>query len=158
MKCYNIEHRLIGLYFFFFCELRRNPQVSNLVCFFSELLFSIKKIRKNKIIEVQRSDLVGQYLGSSTEKKCAKIDEARGGVLFVDEAYRLIPSAGGKDFCREAIEELMAVMEDGDTVMIFAGYEKEMDKFLDVNPGLRSRIYRKFIFPDYSTDELQQIF
>ena len=75
----------------------------------------------------------------------------------MDEAYRLIPSAGGKDFDREAIEELMAVMEDGDPVMIFAGYEKEMDKFLDVSPGLRSRIYRKFIFPNYSTDELQQI-
>ena len=126
--------------------------------FFSELLFSIKKIRKNKIIEVQRSDLVGQYLGPSTEKTRAKIDEARGGVLFMDEAYRLIPSAGGKDFGREAIEELMAVMEDGDPVMIFAGYEKEMDKFLDVNPGLRSRTYRKFIFQDYFTDELHQIF
>ena len=52
----------------------------------------------------------------------------------------------------------MAVMKDGDPVMIFAGYEKEMDKFLNVNPGLRSRIYRKLVFPDYSTDELQQIF
>lgn len=49
-------------------------------------------------------------------------------------------------------------MKDGDPVMIFAGYEKEMDKFLNVNPGLRSRIYRKLVFPDYSTDELQQIF
>ena len=49
-------------------------------------------------------------------------------------------------------------MKDGDPVMIFAGYEKKKDKFLDVNPGLRSRIYRKFVFPDYSTDELQQIF
>lgn len=49
-------------------------------------------------------------------------------------------------------------MNEGDPVMIFAGYEKEMDKFLNVNPGLRSRIYRKFVFPDYSTDELQQIF
>ena len=94
---------------------------------------------------MQRSDLVGQYLGSTTEKTKAKIMEARGGVLFVDEAYRLIPTAG-KDFGREAIEELMAVMEDGDPVMIFA------------NPGLRSRIYRKFVFPDYSTDELGEIF
>ena len=76
----------------------------------------------------------------------------------MDEAYRLIRSAGGKDFGREAIEELMTVMEDGNPIMIFAGYEKEMDKFLNVNPGPRSGIYRKFIFPDYSTDELQQIF
>ena len=52
----------------------------------------------------------------------------------------------------------MVVMKDGDPVMIFAGYEKEMDKFPKVNPGLRSGMYRKFVFPDYSTDELQQIF
>lgn len=109
-------------------------------------------------MEVQRSDLVGQYLGLTTEKTKAKIQEARGGVLFIDEAYRLIPAAGGKDFGREAIEELMAVMEQGDPVMIFAGYEKEMGKFLNVNPGLRSRIYRKFVFPDYSVSELGEIF
>ena len=100
---------------------------------------------------------MGQYLGSTTEKTKAKIMEARGGVLFVDEAYRLIPTAG-KDFGQEAIEELMAVMEEGDPVMIFAGYEKPMEKFLNVNPGLRSRIYRKFVFPDYSTEELGEIF
>ena len=93
--------------------------------FFSELPFSIKKIRKNKIVEVQRSDVVGQYLGSSTEKTRAKIDEAWGGVLFLDEAYRLIPSARGKDFGREAIEELMALIEDSDPIMIFARYEKQ---------------------------------
>ena len=55
------------------------------------------RIKKNKIVEVQRSDLTGQYLGSTTEKTKEKILEARGGVLFIDEAYRLIPSAGGKD-------------------------------------------------------------
>ena len=107
---------------------------------------------------MQRTDLVGQYLGSTTEKTKSKITEARGGVLFVDEAYRLIPTAGGKDFGREAIEELMAVMELGDPVMIFAGYEKEMGKFLKVNPGLRSRIYRTFTFPDYTLRELGEIF
>ena len=109
-------------------------------------------------MEVQRSDLVGQYLGSTTEKTKAKIQEARRGVLFIDEAYPLIPAAGDKDFGRKAIEELMVVMEQGDPVMIFAGYEKEMGKFLNVNPGLRSRIYRKFVFPDYSIVELGEIF
>lgn len=73
----------------------------------------------------------------------------------MDEASHLIPS---EDFGQAAIEELMAVMEDGYPVMIFAGYDKKMDKVLDVNPGLRSRIYRKFVFIEYSTDELQQIF
>ena len=81
-------------------------------------------------MEVQRSDLTGQYFGSTTDKKKEKILEARGGVLFIDEAYRLIPSAGGKDFGCEAIEELMAVMEDGDPVMIFAGYADKMEKSL----------------------------
>ena len=121
----------------------------------SELLFNISKIKRNKIIELQRSDLVGQYLRSTTEKVRAKTDEAWGEVLFVDGAYHLIPR---EDFGEEAIEELMAVMEDGYPIMIFAGYEKKMDKVLDINPGLRSRIYRKFVFLDYSTDELQQIF
>ena len=109
-------------------------------------------------MEVQRPDLIGQYLGSATEKTKQKLVEARGDVLFIDEAYRLIPTAGGKDFGREAIEELMAVMEDGNPVMIFAGYKDKMEKFLNVNPGLRSRIYRKFTFLDYSTDELGEIF
>lgn len=73
----------------------------------------------------------------------------------MDKAYHLIPS---EDSGQVAIKELMAVMEDGYPIMTFAGYEKKMDKVLDVNPGLRSRIYRKFVFLDYSTDELQQIF
>ena len=84
--------------------------------------------------------------------------EARGGVLFIDKAYQLIPSAGGRDFGHEAIEELMVLMEDGDPVMIFAGYADKMEKFLNVNPGLRSLIYRNFVFPDYSTEELDKIF
>ena len=112
----------------------------------SELLFNIGKIKRNNIIELQRSDLVGQYLRSTTEKTRANTDEAWGGVLFVDKAYHLTPS---EDYGQEAIEELMAVMEDGYPIMIFAGYEKKTDKVLDVNPGLRSRIYRKFVFLDY---------
>ena len=102
-------------------------------------------------MEVQRPDLI-----ISTEKK-QKIVEAPGDVLFIDEAYRLIPTTGGKDFGREAIEELMAVMEDGNPVII-ARYKDKMEKFLNVNPGLRSRIYRKFTFLDYTTDELGEMF
>ena len=75
------------------------------------------------------------------------IMEECGSILFVDEAYRLIPTAG-KDFGWEAIEERMAFMEE-DPVMIFAGREKTLEKFLNVTLGLRSHIYRKFIFPDY---------
>ena len=75
------------------------------------------------------------------------IMEECGSILFVDEAYRLIPTAG-KNFGWEPIEELMALMEE-DPVMIFAGHEKTLEKFLNVTQGLRSHIYRKFIFPDY---------
>lgn len=107
-------------------------------------------------MEVQRSALVGGHVGETALKTKAKIDEARGGVLFVDEAYRL--AGTGNDFGPEAIEELMAAMEKGDPVMIFAGYEKEMEKFCKVNPGLNSRIYKTFAFPDYSTEELAKMF
>ena len=88
-------------------------------------------------MEVQRSDLIGQYLGSTTQKTKEKILEARGGVLFIDKAYGLIPSAGGKDFGREAMVELMAVMEAGNPDMVFTEYADKMEKFLNVNPGHR---------------------
>lgn len=95
----------------------------------SDLLYSLKKIKKRKVIEVQRGDLVGQYLGSTEEKTSAKIKEAKGGVLFVDEAYRLTPRSTSEDYGRIAINQLMAVMEKGDPVMIFAGYPAEMKEF-----------------------------
>ena len=85
-----------------------------------------------------------------SDKIKAKIVEARGGFLFVDEAYRLIQTAA-KHFGQEAIKELMALMEGQDPVMIFFGCEKLMKKFLNMNPGLRSQIYRKFVFADYFT-------
>ena len=89
-------------------------------------------------MEGQRPDLIGQYLGSTTEKTNQKLMEARDDVLFIDEAYQLIPTAGGKDFGCEAIEELMAVMEDGNPVMIFARYKNKMEKFLHVKKEIFS--------------------
>ena len=100
---------------------------------------------------------MGQYLGSTEEKTSAKIKEAKGGVLFVDEAYRLTPRSTGVDYGRIAINQLMAVMEKGDPVMIFAGYPAEMKEFLSVNPGLTSRIKYKFTFPNYSVQEMATI-
>ncbi|XP_068739351.1 uncharacterized protein [Montipora capricornis] len=84
-----------------------------------DLLYSLKKIKKRKVIEVQTGDLVGQYLGSTEEKTSATIKEAKGGVVFVDEAYRLTPRSTSVDYGRIAINQLMAVMEKGDQVMIF---------------------------------------
>ena len=88
------------------------------------------------------------------------VEAAYCGVVFIDEAYHLIPSSlGGKDFRHEVVEELMSVMETGDPVKIFAGHEKKMQEFLLVNPGLRSHVYRYFIFPGcYTVQELGEIF
>ncbi|CAH3172943.1 unnamed protein product [Porites evermanni] len=122
-----------------------------------ELLYSIRKIKKRKVVEVQRGDLVGQFLGSTEEKTANKIEEAKRGVLFVDEAYRLTPRSSGTDYGRIAINQLMAAMEKGDPVMIFAGYPAEMKDFLNSNPGLKSRIKYKFNFTDYSVSELATI-
>lgn len=109
------------------------------------------------MVEVQRGDLVGQYIGSTEDKTAAKIKEATGGVLFVDEAYRLTPRSETVDYGRIAINQLMAAMEKGDPVMIFAGYPKEMSEFVKANPGLNSRIKYKFDFNDYSVPELGEI-
>ena len=87
-----------------------------------------------------------------------KINEAKGGVLFVDEAYRLTPPRSDSiDYGRVPINQLMAAMEQGDPVMIFAGYVSELTKFFNSNLGLKSRIKYKFTFPDYSVAELEQI-
>mgnify|MGYP002260306694 FL=1 len=90
----------------------------------------MRKIKKRKVVEVQRGDLVGQFLGSTEEKTVNKINEAKGGVLFVDEAYRLTPRSSNVDYGRIAINQLMAAMEKGDPVMFFAGYPNEMKEFL----------------------------
>ena len=110
-------------------------------------------------MKVQRSNLVCQYLGSTTRKMRDVVEAAYCGVVFIDEAYHLIPSSlGGKDFRHEVVEELMSVMETGDPVKIFAGHEKKMQEFLLVNPGLRSHVYRYFILPHYTVQELGQMF
>ena len=119
----------------------------------TDLLFALKYIKKKKVTEVQRGDLVGQYVGGTEAKCTAKIKQSRGGVLFIDEAYRLTPRTES-DYGRIVINQLMASMEKGDPVMIFAGYKMEMQQFLQVNPGLKSRIKYHFDFPDYSVNEL----
>ena len=110
------------------------------------------------MVEVQEGDLTGQFLGSTEEKTANKIEEAKGGVVFVDKAYPLTPRSSGTDYGRIAINQLMAAMQKGDAVMIFAGYPAKMTDFLNSNPGLKSRIKYKFNFPDYSVSELATIF
>ena len=148
-------------------------------------------LRRGHLVEVQRSDLVAGAIGQTALKTKAKIDEAKGGVLFVDEAYTLAPGSGGgrgggggnrnggagggggggggessggadlalsaKDFGREAINEIMSVMNDGDPVVIFAGYADDMERFVGANAGLFRRIDVRYDFANYSCAELAAI-
>ena len=113
------------------------------------------------LVETDRSGLVGEYLGHSALKTSKVIDAARGGVLFVDEAYALAGDAreGADRFAHEALATLVRAMEDhrDDLVVILAGYPHEMRRLLDVNPGLESRIGATIDFPDYTDPELIQI-
>jgi SpoVK/Ycf46/Vps4 family AAA+-type ATPase len=109
----------------------------------------------DKVTEVSRSDLVGEYLGQSAPKAKKKFAEAKGGVLFIDEAYELANDQFGK----EALVQLMQDMENNrdDTVVIMAGYPKEMDRLKKANPGLKSRVPKTLTFNNYDAQALEKI-
>ncbi len=117
-------------------------------------------LRNGHVIEVDRSGLVGQYIGETAQKTNKVIDEAVGGLLFIDEAYSLKKEANQQDFGQEAIEVLIKRMEEAESefVVIVAGYPEEMNSFINSNPGLKSRFTHFFQFDDYSPDELIEIF
>ncbi len=124
------------------------------------ILYENEILPTDRMVEVDRSGLVSQYFGATAEKTKQVIASAMGGVLFVDEAYALGSSdVGNSDYGREAINTLVKAMEDsrGKLCVIFAGYKNEMEKMLNVNPGMRSRIPFVMVFPDYSRQELQEI-
>ncbi|MFI5172222.1 MAG: AAA family ATPase, partial [Chitinophagales bacterium] len=117
-------------------------------------------LKRSDVTEVGRVDLVAEYIGQTAPKTKAAIDRARGGILFIDEAYALSDRGDdGKDFGKEVIEVLIKEMSDGpgDTAIIYAGYPKEMRDFLNSNPGLSSRVNQVINFPDYNPDELMAI-
>jgi SpoVK/Ycf46/Vps4 family AAA+-type ATPase len=117
-------------------------------------------LSKGHVYEVDRVDLVGEYIGQTAPKVKEAIEKARGGVLFIDEAYALARvNDDTKDFGREVIEILVKEMSNGkgDMAVIVAGYPKEMKYFLDSNPGLKSRFKQFFKFDDYLPQELQEI-
>ncbi|HYG51189.1 MAG TPA: AAA family ATPase [Flavobacteriales bacterium] len=117
-------------------------------------------VTKGHVVEVDRADLVAEYIGQTAPKVKKVIDKARGGILFIDEAYSLHRGDDdSKDFGREVIEIVMKEMSDGkgDLAVIVAGYPKEMTGFLNSNPGLKSRFNHYFHFDDYMPDELMAI-
>lgn len=125
-----------------------------------DIFFAMGILPNGQVVEVDRSALVGQYIGETAQKTEKVISDAIGGVLFIDEAYTLIKKGGGQDFGQEAIDILLKRMEDrkGEFVVIAAGYPEEMESFLNSNPGLKSRFTQTFVFEDYSPDELVIIF
>ena len=122
------------------------------------LLHGLGFLNRGHLVEAERADLVGEYIGHTAARTRDLIARATGGVLFIDEAYSL-NRGGDKDFGREATDVLVKAMEDRRSafVVILAGYRDEMDRFLRSNPGLRSRTPLQMDFPDYSLDELLRI-
>jgi stage V sporulation protein K len=119
---------------------------------------SMGLLSKGHLTEVERADLVGEYIGHTALKTREMIKKSIGGILFIDEAYSLA-RGGEKDFGKEAIDTLVKAMEDHkeDLILILAGYRGEMEAFLRSNPGLRSRFPIHMEFPDYKIEELVEI-
>lgn len=126
---------------------------------YAEILFSIGLLEKPKVIETDRSGLVASYVGQTSIKTNSIVDDAIGGILFIDEAYTL-SQGGPSDFGLEAIDTLVKRMEDdrGKFVVVMAGYTESMQDFLSTNPGLASRYSNTIVYPDYSPVELTRIF
>ena len=128
----------------------------------AKIFYYMGVLKSNNVVIAGRSDLVGEYIGATAPKTKAVIEKAMNGVLFIDEAYSLVPEDAGKDFGQEAISTLIAEMEDhrGELIVILAGYTKEMERMLDSNQGLRSRFPKDnwIEFPDYTDSELTDVF
>ncbi len=125
---------------------------------FGKIFHDIGMLSRGHLVEAERADLVGEYIGHTALKTKEILKKSLGGVLFVDEAYTLA-KGGEKDFGQEAVATLVKAMEDqrNNLIVILAGYCSEMDSFINSNPGLRSRFPIQIDFDDYTSDQLFQI-
>ncbi|MGW2050897.1 right-handed parallel beta-helix repeat-containing protein [Streptomyces sp. NPDC001858] len=126
---------------------------------YGRILKALGLLRSGHLVEVDRTALVGEYVGHTGPKTTAAFNRALGGLLFIDEAYSLAPLGVGNDFGTEAVATLVKLMEDhrDDVVVIAAGYPGDMDRFISSNPGLASRFGRTLLFEDYGAAELVSI-
>ena len=123
----------------------------------AELYYNLGVIKENKMIEVSREDLVAEYLGQSEIKTKKVLENALGGVLFIDEAYSLTKNKD--DYGSAVVDTILKFMEDNrdNTVIIVAGYPKEIEQFIQSNPGLKSRFNTYINFENYNSEELLKI-
>lgn len=123
---------------------------------YGKVLAAVGLLPSGHVVEVDRSDLVGQTVGSTGPQTLAKIAEAEGGVLFIDEAYTLTPTNPSQDFGAEAVAALLRAMEDrrGRFAVVVAGYEADMQRFLESNSGLAGRFAQTLCFPAYNAQAL----
>ncbi len=125
----------------------------------AELLHRLGYLETPNLVHAMRDDLVGEYIGQTAPKTKKLLGRAKGGVLFIDEAYYLYRATDSKDYGQEAIEILLQVMENDrdDLVVILAGYKDRMDVFFESNPGMRSRVAHHLDFASYDIEELTAI-
>jgi SpoVK/Ycf46/Vps4 family AAA+-type ATPase len=125
----------------------------------SQIYRTLGVIKKGHLVETDRSQLVAGFVGQTAIQVRKVFDDADEGMLLIDEAYALL-RGGENDFGREAIDTIVKLVEDrrDSIIVVLAGYPEEMAKLVDANPGLRSRFPKFIDFPDYTTDELMEIF
>jgi len=126
----------------------------------AKIYYELGLLSKGHLVEVDRSGLVAGYVGQTAIKVKDVVEKAIGGILFVDEAYSLSSQKERSDYGAEAIDTLLKLMEDNrdNLVVIVAGYPEQMNDFIKSNPGLQSRFNNYIFFPDYSPEELGDIF
>lgn len=127
---------------------------------YASLLYELGYIKENKVVEIVPNDLIAKYVGHTKDQTRKILEKAKGGVLFIDEAYLIADtnfSSGQASFMKEAVVELLKYMENSENVVIFAGYPKETLRIYDSNPGFQSRICKEIYFEDYTEEELMKI-